>query len=126
MSDADVLRPVFLAAAVMALTACASSGGPSIRFSPVLPASSLMAWYVEDDGQGHAGYACVDGALAFPPPEGGGLFPSLDALAAAIRGADLVHPVILNGFRGVLPEGWKVRALTRTELDTLQPALQRD
>lgn len=113
--------------APLCLTACAADPDtrPRIRFSPVLPATSLVFWYVESDAQGHYGYACADGAIDSPLPDGGGLFPSLESLKAAVADADLLHPVVLNGFRGDLPKGWKVRPLTRAELAALEPALRR-
>jgi hypothetical protein len=82
--------------------------------------ASLLVWYVETDGAGHNGYACVYSTLGVPNPGGKGLFRSLKVLQDAIHIDQHSAMPIETGFRGVVPTGWRIRNLSEAELNTLR------
>ena len=82
--------------------------------------ADLLVWYVETDGAGHSGYACVYSTLGVPNPGGKGLFQSLEALRDAIHSDQHSGMLVETGFRGVVPSGWRIRKLIEPEMITLR------
>src|SRR5881396_639762 len=76
----------------------AITNAPEIEIGP--SNTVLNAWYVEDDGFGHRGYACVYGSLSLPHPGGKGLFQSIEALRNEIHLSGHSGMIIESEFRG--------------------------
>jgi hypothetical protein len=90
----------------------------------------VQCWFVENDGEGHHGYAASDGSFGYVPPDGRGLFPSRealrDALVQALRdphaNGKVRNPEII-GWHAPAPRGWRIRELNTAELEELRGAL---
>jgi hypothetical protein len=82
-------------------------------------AVSLWCWFVEDDAAGHSGYATMDGRAGYAPPDGGGLFPTIESVRDAISHQDNKTPWIVPHYGGEIPRGWKIRGLTTNEVERL-------
>ena len=80
----------------------------------------LNVWYVEGDGVGHTGYACVYSSLSVPNPGGKGLFQSLEALRNEIHLNGFSGMSIVSKYQGIVPNKWKIRDLTEAELRFLR------
>jgi hypothetical protein len=79
-------------------------------------APALYVWYVEKSPAGQHGYAVADGRVNYPTPDGGGLFPTLRELKAALRSAGVRKVPFMPEWGGVEPPGWKTRPLTQEEI----------
>jgi hypothetical protein len=93
-------------------------GRPRVAAFP--ETTGLVCWYVEDDGSGHHGYACVDDGLSVPRPDGNGLFSCLQDLRSELLRKNLNRLSMIPRYGGRTPAGWKIRALTQAELEFLQ------
>lgn len=94
---------------------------PRIALDPAsLPMSGTVCWYVEDDGSGHHGYACVENSLSFARPDGGGLFSCIQDLRAELVRANLNRKSMRPSYGGRTPIGWKIRNLSEAEILFLQ------
>jgi hypothetical protein len=80
----------------------------------------IVCWHVIHDNAGHSGYACIDGRRNFEPPNGGGLYPTIQALQAALQRAGWTNCQIIPKYGGKVYEGWKIESLTVEELHILQ------
>ena len=85
-------------------------------------------WFVETDGSGHHGYAAQDASVDSISPQGGGLFPTRGDFEAALGKLQIQRlaagrpKTTLESveYPGKVPTGWKIRALTATELKQLR------
>jgi hypothetical protein len=88
----------------------------------------LICWFVETDGSGHHGYAAQDASVDSISPQGGGLFPTRGDFEAALGKLQIQRlaagrpKTTLESveYPGKVPTGWKIRALTATELKQLR------
>jgi hypothetical protein len=93
------------------------TGGPSV-LGGGKHTQILYCWYVEDDGSGRSGYVAIDAIWSYAPPDGGGLFQSIDEVRSAMR-AQGIRPSQFVAAVMVTPEGWSTRNLTQGERKAL-------
>ena len=99
----------------------AITNAPRIGITPHRTVSTVLnVWYVESDGAGHTGYACIHSILDVPRPGGDGLFQSLEALRNEIHSSGSSGMSIESEYRGIVPNKWKIRNLTEAELRFLR------
>lgn len=101
----------------------ATTNAPTIGIGPLR--TSLNVWYVEDDGFGHNGYACVYGSVSVAHPGGKGLFQSIDALGSEIHSGKHTGMIIESEYRGRVPRSWRIRNLTESELRFLRSEVDK-
>jgi len=80
----------------------------------------LCCWFVEDNGSGGSGYAAADGRRGWLPPDGGGLFSSVQQLREAMQRQSITPAYIEPNYDDEVPKGWKIRNLTANEVSALQ------
>ena len=84
----------------------------------------LRCWFVEDNGSGAQGYAAFDARLLTQPPDGNGLFTSIEELSLALK-AKKINAYIEPSFGGRTPEGWRIRSLTGDETQKLYDSMEK-
>lgn len=95
-----------------------SSEKPALDTDRNLPL--LFCWFVEDDGTGRSGYILFDARISRPLLPTERLLPSVEKVRQTLKDQGLVAPVIVPWHPEWVPEGWKVRDLTKTEAERLR------
>lgn len=79
----------------------------------------LCCWFVEDNGKGKHGYAAADGRRGYLPPQGGGLFNSIQEMRNAMSKQKIRTANVEPNYDDEVPQGWRIRSLTDNEMADL-------